>query len=357
MLGLADLATAGLRLVDPELAHRLTITALKFGIMPSYDEVDSPILATRLFGRSLSNPIGLAAGFDKNAEVVDALFRLGLGFVECGSITPKPQLGNPKPRLFRLSVDDAVINRMGFNNDGLDAAAARLAARETWTGLVGVNLGANKDSDDRIADYVTGLKRVSALAGYVVVNISSPNTPGLRNLQHKDELERLLRALTQARDEIGQGVPLALKIAPDLAQADEGDIADLVLAYKLDGVIVSNTTITRPADLRSYFRREAGGLSGKPLFRPSTAVLARMRALTRGQVTLIGVGGVSSCAEAYAKIKAGASAIQLYSALVYQGPGLIARIKRGLAERLKADGYDHVAEAVGTDLSPAQWGS
>ncbi|MGQ3028341.1 MAG: quinone-dependent dihydroorotate dehydrogenase [Ferrovibrionaceae bacterium] len=346
MSALHDLATRALHLIDPETAHRLTIRALALGCGPRAAGGDDPVLATELFGHKVPNPIGLAAGFDKNAEVPDEMLAAGFGLVEVGSVTPLPQAGNPRPRLFRLAEDAAVINRMGFNNEGLDRAAARLIRRRARPGLVGVNIGANKDAPDRVADYVTGFRRVASLAGYVVVNVSSPNTPGLRLLQQKDELARLLVALEAARREVA-AVPLVLKIAPDLAPEDCADIAGLAIAHGLDGLIVSNTTLARPESLRSVHSRETGGLSGRPLMTPSTALLAEMRRLTAGRLTLIGAGGISSGADAYAKIRAGAAAVQLYSALVYQGPGLVGRIKAELAALLKADGWRSVAEAVG----------
>lgn len=347
MSALHDLAARALHVLDPETAHRLTIRALALGCGPRAAGGDDPVLATELFGRKVPNPIGLAAGFDKNAEVPDEMLAAGFGLVEVGSVTPLPQAGNPRPRLFRLTEDEAVINRMGFNNEGLDRAAARLIRRRARPGLVGVNIGANKDAADRVADYVTGFRRVAGLAGYVVVNVSSPNTPGLRLLQQKDELARLLAALEAARREVA-AVPLVLKIAPDLAPEDCADIAALAIAHGLDGLIVSNTTLARPESLRSPHKREAGGLSGRPLMSPSTALLAEMRRLTGGRLTLIGAGGIASGADAYAKIRAGATVVQLYSALAYRGPGLVGRIKAELAALLRADGCRSVAEAVGT---------
>lgn len=347
MSALHDAAARALHILDPETAHGLTIRALALGFGPRSAGGDDPVLATELFGHGLANPIGLAAGFDKNAEVADAMLSAGFGLVEVGSITPLPQAGNPRPRLFRLTEDGAVINRMGFNNEGLDAAAARLIRRRGRPGLVGVNIGANKDAADRVADYVTGFRRVADRAGYVVVNVSSPNTPGLRLLQQKDELARLLGALSAARTDLAP-VPLLLKIAPDLAPEDCADIAGLALDYGLDGLIVCNTTLARPETLRSAHKVETGGLSGRPLMAPSTALLAEMRRLTAGRLTLIGAGGIASGADAYAKIRAGAAAVQLYSALVYHGPGLVGRIKAELAALLKADGHRCVADAVGT---------
>jgi len=343
----ARLALPLLQRLDAERAHRLTIRGLQTGLAGNAQGADDPCLATTLFGRRLANPVGLAAGFDKNAEVPDAMLRLGFGFVEIGSVTPRPQEGSSKPRLFRLAEDQAVINRMGFNNDGMARVRQRLAARTHRPGLVGVNLGANKDSADRAGDYALGLEALGPHAGYIVVNVSSPNTPGLRALQSRDELDGLLARLYEARAAAGLNVPVALKIAPDLNEADRADVADVALTRGLDALIVSNTTIARPASLRGAAKGEAGGLSGKPLFEPSTAILADMHRLTGGKLPLIGVGGIASGADAYAKIRAGASAVQLYSALSFHGPALIGAIKRDLAALLARDGFASVADAVG----------
>jgi dihydroorotate dehydrogenase len=346
---LHDRAAGLMRRLDPETAHRLTVKALTMGLGPRGGS-DDPILATELAGLKLSNCVGLAAGFDKNAEAPDAMLAAGFGLVECGTVTPRPQAGNERPRLFRLSEDRAVINRMGFNNEGLDAFAARLQRRQGRGGVVGANIGANKDAEDRIADYVTGLTRLWPLADYFTVNISSPNTPGLRALQTRAALEELLGRLAVARKAATQkaGVrPVFLKVAPDLEEAEVGEIAEACLAHGIDGLIISNTTVARPASLRAATRREAGGLSGAPLFEPSTRVLGQFRAALAGRLPLIGAGGVGSGEQAYAKIRAGASAVQLYSAMVYEGPGLVGRIKRDLAQRLRADGFASVAEAVG----------
>ncbi|RAK58286.1 quinone-dependent dihydroorotate dehydrogenase [Phenylobacterium deserti] len=342
---LHGLATAALRTQDPEDAHRLAIRALKAGLGPS-SAADDPILATEVAGLKLPNVVGLGAGFDKNAEVFGPMLRAGFGFVECGTVTPKPQAGNPRPRLFRLTEDRAVINRMGFNNDGLETFAARLARR--GPGVVGANIGANKDAEDRIGDYVTGLTRLWGQASYFTINISSPNTPGLRALQTRAALEELLGRLAEARDALpAQGrAPMFLKVAPDLESGEVEAITETVVAHGLSGIIVSNTTISRPA-LGSRFRDETGGLSGTPLTEMSTRVLAEFAAAAAGRVALIGVGGIGSGADAYAKIRAGASAVQLYSALVFEGPGLVTRIKRELAERLRADGFASVTQAVG----------
>lgn len=347
MTDLHGLATIAMRGLDPEDAHTLAIRALKLGLGPRAPH-DDPILATDLAGLSLPNPVGLAPGFDKNAEVFGPMLLAGFGFVECGTVTPKPQAGNPRPRLFRLWQDRAVINRMGFNNAGLEAFAARLAHR--GGGVVGANLGANKDSEDRLADYTAGLRRLWGMAAYFTINVSSPNTPGLRALQTRDALEELLGRVMATADSLPQGVavPIFLKVAPDLEDAEIEAIAEVVAAHDLAGVIVSNTTISRPP-LKSRHAAEQGGLSGAPLFEPSTQVLRRFRQAAEGRFLLVGAGGIGSGAEAYAKIRAGASAVQLYSALAYDGPSLVVRIKRDLAQRLRADGFASVAEAVGAE--------
>jgi dihydroorotate dehydrogenase len=338
------------RLLDAETAHGLVVRLLRAGLVPGQPAYDPPGLAIRLWGRDFANPVGLAAGFDKNAEVPDAMLGQGFGFVEVGSVTPRPQPGNPKPRMFRLPEDGAVINRMGFNNQGLDAMARRLAARPR-RGIVGANLGKNKDTEDAAADYELGAARLAPLADYLVINVSSPNTPGLRALQGRDQLEGLVgrtrAALTKA---MPQGAPpLLLKIAPDLAWEDLADIAAVALDGGLDGLIVSNTTIARPDSLKSPNAKETGGLSGEPLFESSTAMLRRVYELTQGKLPIVGVGGVASGSEAYVKIRAGASLVQLYSALVYHGPALVTRIKHDLADLLARDGFASVAQAVGAD--------
>jgi dihydroorotate dehydrogenase len=347
MSRLHGLATRALHGLDPEDAHGLAIRGLKAGLGPRSGP-DDPILATEVAGLRLPNPVGLAPGFDKNAEVFGPMLRAGFGFVECGTVTPLPQAGNPRPRLFRLTEDRAVINRMGFNNEGLEAFAARLARR--GPGVIGANIGANKDSADRAADYVTCLRRLWGQASYFTINISSPNTPGLRALQTRAALEDLLGRLAEARDALpAQGrVPMFLKVAPDLADGEAEAIVETVLGHSLTGVIVSNTTVGRPS-LASRHREETGGLSGAPLAALSTEMLARFSALAAGRLTLIGAGGVDSGAAAYAKLRAGASAVQLYSALVYEGPGLVGRIKRELAAILRAEGFRAVGEAVGAN--------
>lgn len=337
--------------LDPETAHRAAVLALKAGLGEAFACKDEPVLATQAWGLDFPNPIGLAAGFDKNGEVPDAILGLGFGFTEVGTVTPRPQAGNPRPRLFRLADDAALINRMGFNNDGLDAMAARLS-RRARRGVVGINVGRNKDSAYEIADYVACAARLAPLADYLVVNVSSPNTPGLRGLQGREPLARLLGAVKEARDKAaptGSRPPLLVKIAPDLADDDLSDIAEVARAAPVDGLIATNTTVARPTGLRDTRRAEAGGLSGRPLFEPSTRVLGTLYKLTGGVLPLIGVGGVASGAEAYAKIRAGASLVQLYTALVYEGPGLVGAIKRELAAFLRQDGFSSVAQAVGAD--------
>lgn len=322
--------------LDAETAHGLTIRALN--ILPSLGApVADECLRVQAFGLTFPNPVGLAAGFDKNAEVPDAMLGLGLGFTEIGTVTPRPQAGNPRPRLFRLPEDNAVINRMGFNNEGHAAALRRLEARTGRAGIVGVNIGANKDSEDRIGDYVTGIAAFSHLASYFTVNISSPNTPGLRALQSRAELEQLLARLNEARAKQARRPPMLLKIAPDLREDELEDIAAACAGGAVDGIIVSNTTLSRDG-LRSPLAKEQGGLSGKPLLQLSTRQLARIYLLTDGRIPLVGAGGVHDAASALLKIRAGATLVQLYSALVYGGPGLITAILRGMADDLRRGG-------------------
>jgi dihydroorotate dehydrogenase len=346
---ISDLGAAMLRCLPAESAHRATLKLVQltdpFRPAPAADD---PRLNVRAFGLNFSNPVGLAAGFDKNAEVPGAMAKFGFGFVECGTVTPRPQVGNPRPRLFRLSEDQAVINRMGFNNAGAAVVAKNFAGRGN-RGIAGINIGANKDSADRIADYAQTFDRLESLADYVTVNVSSPNTPGLRGLQNRDELTRLLDVLTGARAKKPAAIPLLLKIAPDLDSHALDEIADVVRASGIEGLIVSNTTVARPS-LKSFHAGEAGGLSGKPLFLPSTQILAQMHQRLGGAVTLVGVGGIASGQDAYAKIRAGASLVQLYSALVFEGPGLVARIKRELLQCLERDGFANVTAAVGTGV-------
>jgi dihydroorotate dehydrogenase len=346
---LYTLAWPLLRALPPETAHRLVIAALASGLAGRNATPDPPILMQRLWGRDFPNPVGIAAGFDKDARAPNALLRLGFGFVEVGTVTPLAQPGNPKPRVFRLAADAALINRMGFNSAGLDAVLARLRRRDRSVGIVGINLGRNRDSADAVADYTLGACRAAPFADYLVVNVSSPNTPGLRALQARSALEELLQAVLQARDKSGARPPLLVKIAPDLSPAELADVAAVALAVRIDGIIVANTTVARPASLSSITAREAGGLSGRPLFAPSTAVLADVYRLTGGRLPLIGVGGISGAEDAYAKIRAGASLVQLYTALVFAGPALLGRIKTGLVALLRRDGFASVAEAIGAD--------
>ena len=336
------LALRVLHRLDPETAHDLALRALRLGLGPSGGPIIGARLATTLFGHALPNPLGMAAGFDKNGVALAACLRAGFGHIEVGAVTPRPQPGNPRPRLFRLSEDRAVINRFGFNNAGLAALQAHLRAPRP-AGLVGVNIGANKDSPDRVADYVTLIRGLEGLVGYFSVNVSSPNTAGLRGLQDRDALDALLAACRAAT-----ATPLVLKIAPDLSDTALADIAALAQAHRLEGIEATNTTLARDG-LSSPQAGEAGGLSGRPLFARSTAVLRDLRRHVGGGVTLIGIGGVESGETAYAKIRAGASAVQLYSALVYGGLGLLRRIAADLDARLAADGFASVADAVGCD--------
>ncbi|MFV1850530.1 MAG: quinone-dependent dihydroorotate dehydrogenase [Thalassospira sp.] len=336
------------RWIDAETAHGLAIWALKNNLVPRDDDATdaTPSLETEVFGRKFANPVGLAAGFDKNGEVPNQALSHGFGFVEIGSVTPLPQPGNPKPRLFRLYSDRAVINRMGFNNDGAEVVASRLRKRAR-RGILGANLGKNKYSEDAADDYVKGVQALGPYADYLVVNVSSPNTPGLRALQGRAPLEKLLKAVLKARDSFASGVPVLLKVAPDLTEEDKSDIAAVVLKVKIDGMIVSNTTIERPVGLNSYDQDEKGGLSGPPLMEPSTKVLADFYRLTEGKVPLIGVGGIASGKDAYEKILNGASLVQLYSSLVYHGLELVSDIKEDLERRLRKDGFANVSDAVG----------
>ena len=335
-----DLGAAILRNLDPETAHGLAIQALKTVPLPG-TPADDPILRTRIASLDLSNPVGLAAGLDKNGEALHGLARLGFGFVECGSVTPLPQAGNPRPRLFRLSQDQAIINRMGFNNAGLETFANNLSRRPN--AVVGANLGANKDTEDKAADYVAGLRRLAGLGDYFTINISSPNTPGLRALQGREQLDDLLGRIDEART---TPAPVFLKIAPDLTPAEIAMIVEAALAHRIDALIVSNTTLDRPDSLTSPDRGESGGLSGAPLRDRALAALKDAAAAAQGRLPLIGVGGIASGQDAFDRIRAGASAIQIYSALIYQGPGLVGRIKRDLAARLRAEGFASVSEAA-----------
>jgi dihydroorotate dehydrogenase len=343
-----------LRWLDPEDAHRLAIQGLRL-LPPMRLRPDDQKLAVRAFGLNFPNPIGMAAGFDKNAEAPDALLRLGFGFVEIGSVTPRPQAGNPRPRLFRLERDEGVINRMGFNNDGADIVLKRLAARAQAGGIVGVNVGANKDSEDRTADYVKLIETFAPVASYFTVNVSSPNTPGLRNLQQSAALDDLLARVIDARERVRKNAgdsPVLLKIAPDLTLNELDDVVHIARSRKVDGMIVANTTLARPSTLRETNRaKEQGGLSGRPLFRLSTRMVAETYVRVEGAFPLVGVGGIDSGGAALTKIRAGASLIQLYSSLVYKGIGLVDDIKRDLSSTLLRTGRDSLAEIVGADAA------
>lgn len=346
---MSPLERAGLALLhrcDPERAHGLAMLALRAGLAPRPGPVTSTRLRTRLAGLDLPNPVGLAAGFDKNAVALGPLSRAGFGFVEVGAVTPRPQPGNPRPRLFRLPEDRAVINRFGFNNDGMQAVATRLARRPRGA-VIGLNLGANKASCDRAGDFARVLEHCGAHVDFATVNVSSPNTERLRDLQGAEALAGLLARVLAVRDGLSREVPVFLKIAPDLTDAEIDTIAAVAERAGVDGIIATNTTLARDG-LQSPARAEAGGLSGRPLFERSTRVLARLARATAGRMPLIGVGGIGTADDAYAKIRAGASAVQLYSALVYEGLSLVGRIARGLDALLKRDGFATVAEAVGT---------
>jgi dihydroorotate dehydrogenase len=338
-----------LRWLDPEDAHRLAIQGLRL-LPPIRPRPDDAKLAVRAFGLNFTNPIGMAAGFDKSAEVPDSLLRLGFGFVEVGTVTPKPQAGNPRPRLFRLERDEAVVNRMGFNNDGAEAVLRRLAGRAHQGGIVGVNVGANKDSADRVADYVKLIEIFAPVASYFTVNVSSPNTPGLRNLQH-DLLAKVIDARERVRQNAGDS-PVLLKIAPDLSLAELDDVVHIARSRRVDGMIVANTTVARPSTLREQNRaREQGGLSGRPLFRLSTRMVAETYVRAEGAFPLVGVGGIDGGGAALTKIRAGASLIQLYSSLIYKGLGLVDDIKNDLASTLLRTGRDSLSEIVGADAA------
>lgn len=346
--------------LDPERAHRLALAALAAGLVRPRSAADPPALAVNAFGLSFANPLGLAAGFDKNAEAPAALLRLGFGFVELGTVTPRSQAGNPRPRLFRLPEERALINRLGFNNAGLAQMRARLEALPSGRGIIGVNLGANRDSTDRGADYVAGLEALYAHADYFTINVSSPNTPGLRALQEADALDDLLARLGAARTRLAEGArpkPLLVKIAPDLSAESRAAIAEIVPARGMDGLVIGNTSTGLRAGLRGRHAGEAGGLSGRPLYPLATAVLADMYRRMGGRLPLVGVGGIGSGLDAYGKIRAGATLVQIYTALIYEGPGLVARLKRELAAALARDGLRRISEAVGVDagrIAPPQ---
>ncbi|WP_299901600.1 quinone-dependent dihydroorotate dehydrogenase [uncultured Ruegeria sp.] len=340
------LGLAALHRMDPETAHGMSIKALKSGLAPAPGPVTTPRLKTVVAGLALPNPVGLAAGFDKNGEVLTPLSRAGFGFVEVGAVTPRPQPGNPKPRLFRLTEDRAAINRFGFNNEGMEVMAKRLADRPK-DAVIGLNLGANKDSEDRAGDFVKVLAHCAEHLDFATVNVSSPNTEKLRDLQGKAALTALLSGVIETRDALPRPLPIFLKIAPDLTEVELQDIAEVARETRVDAVIATNTTLSRDG-LRSVHKDETGGLSGAPLFEKSTRVLARLSKLTGGDIPLIGVGGISNAEQAYAKICAGASAVQFYTAMVYGGISLAADIAEGLDDLLARDGFDTVSQAVGS---------
>uniref|UniRef100_K3WLG9 Dihydroorotate dehydrogenase (quinone), mitochondrial n=1 Tax=Globisporangium ultimum (strain ATCC 200006 / CBS 805.95 / DAOM BR144) TaxID=431595 RepID=K3WLG9_GLOUD len=348
------------RLFDPETAHVIAVKSAALGLIPRDHGTDSLVLSVKAFGQEFPNPLGMAAGFDKNAEAIEGLLDIGFGFVEIGSVTPKPQPGNPKPRVFRLTEDRGVINRYGFNSSGMDAVAKSLESYVTTrelskrfhrSGVLGVNLGKNKTTEDAAADYVEGVYTLGKYADYLVVNVSSPNTPGLRSLQGKQQLQELLTRVLDARKNVeakeNRKIPLLVKIAPDLTEDDKKDIADVAVELNLDGLIVSNTTLSRPDTLKSSHKIETGGLSGAPVRDLSTQVLSDMYKLTNGMIPLIGVGGVSSGKDAYEKICAGATLVQMYSCMVYDGPTAVPRAKQELEALLLADGYKNVVDAIG----------
>ncbi|MBO6717682.1 MAG: quinone-dependent dihydroorotate dehydrogenase [Rhizobiaceae bacterium] len=340
---LIELGLRALLRLDPEDAHTLSIKALKTGLVSGRREDVDPRLAVTKAGLDFPNPLGMAAGYDKNAEVPDALLGLGFGFAEVGTVTPRPQTGNPKPRIFRLREEHGVINRLGFNNQGHAAALARLSSRKSKRGIVGVNIGANKDSRDRIADYEAGARAFAPVADYLTVNISSPNTPGLRDLQAGEALDELLARVLAARDAAVVGTPVFLKVAPDLGAAEIDAIADAALRHGIDGIIVSNTTVARNG-LTGVHRNETGGLSGRPLFRRSTIALARMRKAVGPEMVLIGAGGVESAETALEKIRAGADLVQLYTGMIYAGPTLPGRVVAGLGRIARDAGLGSITE-------------
>jgi dihydroorotate dehydrogenase len=338
-----------LMVLEPERAHQLTLLALKTGLGPVYRN-NNESLKIRLWNREFQNPLGIAAGFDKDAEVIAPLFRMGFGFVEAGTVTPLPQTGNDRPRIFRDAANESVINRMGFPGHGLEAFAENVAdfrrRFSSTSGILGVNIGINKGTAAPVQDYRLCMDRLAPLANYITINVSSPNTAGLRQLQEKESLDRLLAELLAVRQ-----VPVLLKIAPDMEEAQRAEIANVALRHRIDGLIISNTTVMRPAALRQDLQNEKGGLSGRLLRDISTGAIRDFYRLTQGAIPIIGVGGISSAADAYEKIRAGASLVQIYTALVYRGPAIITRILEGLATLLKQDGFQHVAEAVGSETT------
>jgi dihydroorotate dehydrogenase len=342
-----------LGVLDPELAHTAAIRALKANLIPAPPREDRPILKSKVWGLEFPNPVGVAAGFDKNGDVPAGLLKLGFGFVEVGTVTPRPQTGNPRPRMFRLREDRAIINRLGFNSRGIEYVSARMEERLPGSprGVVGVNVGMNRDARDPISDYVSGIRAFKDMADYLVINISSPNTPGLRDLQDKEKLETLLAAANRARTggPDREECPLLIKVAPDLAAAQIAEIAAAVVEHRIDGIIATNTTVARPSGLKSRNKLETGGLSGKPLCDVATDVIRDLYGATQGQVPLIGVGGIFGGAEAYAKIRAGASLVQLYSGMVFRGPWIAGLICGELCDLLQRDGFSNLGEAIGAD--------
>jgi dihydroorotate dehydrogenase len=340
------------RLLPAETAHEAAIGALKCRLVPAAPVFLHPALHSECFGLSFANPLGLAAGFDKNAAASNALLEQGFGFIEAGTVTPLPQPGNPRPRLFRLPEDEAVINRLGFNNEGVHAFVANLAQRRRG-GIVGANIGKNKDSLDAAYDYAACLDAVYPHADYITINISSPNTVGLRDLQQKEALSALMKTIAARRDELAKATakrkPLLYKIAPDLAPQDKEDIIEVALSHFADGLIVSNTTVTRPDNLQSRHRTERGGLSGAPLKTLALGTLRDIHRISKGRIPLVGIGGIGSAEDAYARIRAGASLVQLYTALIYQGFGLVRSINEGLVQLLERDGFKNIKEAIGTE--------
>ena len=342
--------------LDAEQAHGLTLKAMKMGLTPRYD-VNDPALRVKLWGREFRNPLGLAAGFDKQAEVIAPLFNMGFGFVEAGTVTPLPQAGNPKPRVFRDKANKSVINRMGFPGSGLDVFVENIKKfRDEYAdglGILGVNIGMNKDAKAPLEDYKRGIEKLAAYADYITINISSPNTAGLRDLQAREELDKLLAALVGLRNVMQTEALLLLKVAPDLEAAQREDIAALVIEHRIDGLIVSNTTVTRPAALDAKLKDEKGGLSGQLLSDLATERIADFYKLTQGKLPIVGVGGIATAADAYAKIRAGASLVQVYTALVYEGPALVPNVLAGLVHLMRKDGFNHISEAVGADVKLA----
>jgi len=347
-VGLYPLIRPLLFKLDAEQAHRATIGLLKLRMGTGFppEPPSTPALESKVAGLTFPNPVGLAAGFDKDAEVPEQMLSLGFGFVEVGTLTPRPQAGSDKPRLFRLAEDQAVINRMGFNNRGQMDARRRLDRRARWRGIIGVNIGANKDSPDRIADYVVGVQAMAPVADYLTINISSPNTPGLRQLQDEGALRALLSAVAEARP--AKGPPIFLKVAPDLGEGEPDQIVRVAIQHQVDAIVVANTTVSRPA-LKSPFADEQGGLSGAPLKALALRALRDFRSASGGEIPLIGVGGIADANDAWDRIRAGASLVQLYSAMVYEGPGIARRIAGGLADRLKREGFANIAEVVGSE--------